>query len=556
MNVIKRWFGIVGIVSVLLATAAAAEEKPYVTADLKSQIFKGEITLDKADRQKTAMALAGLLRNEVLFTHKQDYLTARRIIGLALRLDKDNVDAAAMDAALREDHVLKPVKQWSKEEGLGQVRKVAEMERDTKNKPDQMLAAYLYGAIMMVAPDDACAKEAAALKKAGFAPVWYWADGRGGNSGGLPAPEVRDVCTVRGLVVSRLSDGNYHGKAVEIIATPGKATSFGSGIKIIGEIGREMQIALEEATRLAKNRHEGADRAAIEISFSDKYSPKDGGSAGTAFTLLILSAVGDFDLATDAAITGDITVDGKVRPVGAVPTKVHGAALDKCRLMSIPTSNIKQMEDAIVLRGAAAMWEIQVLSSDTLDDAIAVMRKDRDAKLVEALRLFDELRTECAGKEPEQAFAVAATRSKMARVLELAPNHVSAKYLLQLADGKRPTRLSLMTTLDEGFAAMGVMRSGLQQPRAELATATALDAASRGIAAIKKIGDPTAAPVLDAILNFCVAYEIWAKDSHVLDLQDKSIAAEEFRAKHRELVAALAKVTTDREVIDQWLHAE
>ena len=80
-----------------------------------------------------------------------------------------------------------------------------------------------------------------------------------------------------------------------------------------------------------------------------------------------------FELADDSAITGDITVDGKIRPIGAVDSKLAGAALDHIRIAAIPNANADQLKDAVLVSGLSLIWNTQVIGLDNLDDAIAVM---------------------------------------------------------------------------------------------------------------------------------------------------------------------------------------
>src|SRR5262249_25007665 len=150
-------------------------------------------------------------------------------------------------------------------------------------------------------------------------------------------PTIKPLTEIRGMVVSRGPDGDYHGKAVDIIAAA-QSTPKGT-ITIRGEVGKEMRVSLDEAIRLVTLRHPEFDRASIALSFGDKSSTKDGGSAGTAFTLLLLSSLGEFELNPDAAVTGDITIDSKVRTVGETPAKAHGAALDKTKIVCVPEGN-------------------------------------------------------------------------------------------------------------------------------------------------------------------------------------------------------------------------
>src|SRR5581483_10224079 len=414
-----------------------------------------DLTLDVGLRRRTASELTNLAMVG-LFDRPADYQTARRLVGLALQLDPSNARAKGVQRQLDNGEStsfrrqnIHLVDKWRSE-----VRATAEAAAKCQDDPDRKLAAYLYTSLSLAFPDDSGddAHQAAQLARQGYAVSWTIVDTASTRpseptklSPPLPhphpvisrdPPKLKPITEIRGLVVQVALDGREHGRATDIIAS---ADSAGArrGIRLIGQVGQEMKTSLEEAVRTVRLRHADVDRASVEISFDDKYTAKDGGSAAGAFTLLLLAAYGDFEVNPQAAITGDITVDGKIRPVGAIPAKVHGAAMDQCKLVAIPASNTDEMSDAILLQGASSLWEVQIFSCQTLDDAIAVMRKDPDPKLVEAMKLFDQLRTDYQKKAPV-ALRAPKAQEALAKILSLAPNHVSAALLQQLSQGKGP----------------------------------------------------------------------------------------------------------------------
>jgi hypothetical protein len=364
------------------------------------------------------------------------------------------------------------------------------------------------------------------------------------------------VRSVRGLVVVDAADGQMHGKTIEIIAANSPAPQQKPSFKIVTKVGKEMSISFDEAVRLFKLKHPEF-KGTIEVSFSDKYSPKEGGSAGAAFTMVLLSSAGDFEINPDAAMTGDITVDSKVRPVGAVAQKVRGAALDHCKLVVIPAANATAMDDAVLLEGVAALWQTQIFSADTIDDAIAVMRKDVSPQIFKAMTLFDELKASWGDKDAA-ALKTPEVAQKLAAILEAAPNHVSAKGLKLLADGKGPTRLSPQTTISESIVALGPMRDGLSTGNFNTSHATKEDLqnALNNLERVEKIADPSAAAVVAPIKAYCQSYAAWAeartkKGAKKADYQP---AEEDMKSRRGEVVSAMQKLVTDPEFIDKVIH--
>ena len=69
----------------------------------------------------------------------------------------------------------------------------------------------------------------------------------------------------------------------------------------------------------------------------------DGPSAGTAILLAILSAIQKRPIRQDVAVTGEISIQGKVKPVGGVVEKIYGAKQAGIRLALIPKDNVRDI---------------------------------------------------------------------------------------------------------------------------------------------------------------------------------------------------------------------
>jgi hypothetical protein len=365
-------------------------------------------------------------------------------------------------------------------------------------------------------------------------------------------PGVKEI---RGLVVTQGGDGGWHGQAMDLIATVTQQKYGSLNVRQIGDIGPEMSKSLDEAKRLLAVRHPDLKGANVEISFGDKYTPMDGGSAGGAFAVLLLAAVGDFDLDPDAAMTGDITVDGKIRPVGAVSAKVHGAALDKCRLVSIPAANTDDVADAYLMRGPTALWETQIFSAGTLDEAIANMRADHDEKMTQAMSLFDELKSDY-GDKPISALSQPAAHDKLKQIVALAPNDVSAADLLLLADGKGPTHLGAVDSIEEAIMAIGPLRTALfagnYDPSLGTEEATAQEMGA--LRKVRRLADPVTAPFIAALTAYVTSYREWATAQGRGNYGEMNRATADLRQKIDAVSSALEKVGSNSDLIDKMMH--
>lgn len=88
----------------------------------------------------------------------------------------------------------------------------------------------------------------------------------------------------------------------------------------------------------------------------------DGPSAGAAITLAIISSITNKEIRGDVAITGEISLRGKVKPVGGVFEKIYGARRRGIRKVLVPKDNIKDVPYELT--------DIEVVSVDTIEDVL------------------------------------------------------------------------------------------------------------------------------------------------------------------------------------------
>lgn len=86
----------------------------------------------------------------------------------------------------------------------------------------------------------------------------------------------------------------------------------------------------------------------------------DGPSAGAAITICIISALLDKPIRQDIAITGEISLRGKVKPVGGIFEKIYGARRKGIKLVAIPKSNAKDVP--------AGLKDIDVKAVETIEE--------------------------------------------------------------------------------------------------------------------------------------------------------------------------------------------
>jgi hypothetical protein len=261
---------------------------------------------------------------------------------------------------------------------------------------------------------------------------------------------VSDVGNIHLLFVSAPGTDGCLGMASRLYAT--REATGGDAATLTTKVGDAMNTSFDEALRYVRKLPRAWEKDfSIHLSFEDKFTPKDGGSAGTGFTVAMLAAIQNVALDPEIAVTGDLTIDGSVQPVGAVVEKLRGAIADKCKITLIPERNAGDAQDLALLDGTAPLWETQNFSIATIDQAFSLARRDRPENLKAAIARFNELRARLPATVTDNYLPSPIVRSELQAVLKLAPNHLSAAILLRAADHQLPPQLSLDRSLDEIF---------------------------------------------------------------------------------------------------------
>lgn len=87
------------------------------------------------------------------------------------------------------------------------------------------------------------------------------------------------------------------------------------------------------------------DRHDIHIHIPEGAVPKDGPSAGITMATAMLSAIIEKEVRADVAMTGEVTLRGRVLPIGGLKEKILAAKTAKIKLVLIPKENKKDLED-------------------------------------------------------------------------------------------------------------------------------------------------------------------------------------------------------------------
>eukprot|EP00792_Barthelona_sp_PAP020_P012841 TRINITY_DN7687_c0_g1_i1.p1 TRINITY_DN7687_c0_g1~~TRINITY_DN7687_c0_g1_i1.p1 ORF type:complete len:166 (-),score=26.01 TRINITY_DN7687_c0_g1_i1:57-554(-) len=119
----------------------------------------------------------------------------------------------------------------------------------------------------------------------------------------------------------------------------------------------------EEKTKLDSS--EVYKRYDIHLHIPEGATPKDGPSAGITMATTIASILSEKEVRSDIAMTGELTLTGKVLPIGGLKEKLIAAHKAKIKLALIPRKNFQRDLDDIPDEVKETM---QIKAVDTIED--------------------------------------------------------------------------------------------------------------------------------------------------------------------------------------------
>ena len=167
----------------------------------------------------------------------------------------------------------------------------------------------------------------------------------------------------------------------------GKLTFTGS----LGDVMKEsiqaaMTVVRARAEKLGINSefHEKRD---IHIHVPDGATPKDGPSAGIAMCTALVSCLTGNPVRADVAMTGEISLRGKVLPIGGLKEKLLAAHRGGIKTVLIPKDNVKDLEEIpdnvkenLAIHAVETMDEVLGLALENPPEGIEFVKVETKAK--------------------------------------------------------------------------------------------------------------------------------------------------------------------------------
>ena len=321
------------------------------------------------------------------------------------------------------------------------------------------------------------------------------------TSGGFAKPQS----AIKGLLVMELGSGNFAGKASQMNCTAiaGPDSTAQSSFRFNQKVGEDMTKALTEVIKHSVVKRGELPRGMrVDFAFEDKYGGKDGPSAAVACALMLDSLRTGAEIDGSFAVTGDLNADGSVQPVGGVPAKIHGAANRSCSYVAVPISAEKELTDSVLMEGPAALWEIQVFTIKTFEEALALSSTKKSTELTEAIAKFAEVQKVMQAQKSPTLLANPKVQERLVAILKAAPNCFSAKLMLAYGSGKLPKQLSLAGSLQKIDAITENFIKRMKDPKAEGVQPDMLANAISDLAKIRTKLDTRTIPFADSIKDY------------------------------------------------------
>ena len=134
---------------------------------------------------------------------------------------------------------------------------------------------------------------------------------------------------------------------IESVTLPGKGR-----VHATGKLGDVMKESVQAAESFVKSRSHlfgvrtsHYEKRDIHVHVPEGATPKDGPSAGVGMVTSIVSVLTGIPVRRDVAMTGEVTLRGRVLPIGGLKEKLLAALRGGIKTVIIPSENVKDLAD-------------------------------------------------------------------------------------------------------------------------------------------------------------------------------------------------------------------
>ena len=171
---------------------------------------------------------------------------------------------------------------------------------------------------------------------------------------------------------------------IEAVSVPGKGK-----LSLTGQLGDVMKESAQAGIAYLRKHSKKYDIPEdfyedrdLHIHVLEGATPKDGPSAGIAMATAVVSALTGRPVRGDVAMTGEITLRGRVLPIGGVKEKLLAAHQAGIKHVIIPEANEANLEDV----PESILNELQITTVKTFQEVLDIMLLEEGADYVPPLR--------------------------------------------------------------------------------------------------------------------------------------------------------------------------
>jgi ATP-dependent Lon protease len=175
---------------------------------------------------------------------------------------------------------------------------------------------------------------------------------------------------------------------LESAVTPGKGR-----ITKTGSLGDVMQESIQAALTVVRSRAQGLgvaedfiEKHDIHIHVPEGATPKDGPSAGVGMATALVSSMTGIPVRAEVAMTGEITLRGKVLPIGGLKEKLLAAHRGGIRTVIIPKENEKDLREI----PKNIQEHLEIIPVEWIDEVLDVALESKPEPLVGEIVSKDE----------------------------------------------------------------------------------------------------------------------------------------------------------------------
>jgi ATP-dependent Lon protease len=157
---------------------------------------------------------------------------------------------------------------------------------------------------------------------------------------------------------------------IEGVMMPGKGK-----MSVTGNLRDVMKESIQAANAYVRSRSGDFgiapslfEKKDIHVHVPEGATPKDGPSAGVAMVTAIISIMTGIPVRKDVAMTGEITLRGRVLPIGGLKEKLLAALRAGIKTVVIPSENVKDLSEI----GDEIKSKLEILPASRMDDVLKV----------------------------------------------------------------------------------------------------------------------------------------------------------------------------------------